>query len=77
MAKWQPKIDEGTAIEIARRECERRGWEWLERVRVRASPPDTWNIRTAVGKRGGNGAFMIDAHTGEVRYATFAGEPSI
>jgi hypothetical protein len=72
MPQGQPEIDESAAIEIARRECERRGWPVIGGVKAWLIDRDEWGVSTGVGFRGCNGSFKIDAHTGEVRMAAFA-----
>jgi hypothetical protein len=60
-----PVISKAEAIKIAKEECEKREWGWLEPIEVKQSRK-TWKIRTNAEARGTIAAFSIDHQTGEV-----------
>ena len=63
-------ISRTQAISIARSECERRQWAWLEPVKAQ-SGDKVWIIHTSWGYRGGNAKISIDRETGEVVKAAY------
>lgn len=62
----RPTITREQALEIARRECERRDLPWQEPVRVMSEFAE-WAVWTHADHRGGNVRVIIDKGTGEVR----------
>lgn len=64
-------INRETAIEIARKRAEENGWRFVEPLEVVYrvgwfGDSKRFEIRTNIGKRGGNAYFVIDAVTGEI-----------
>ncbi|MBE1461850.1 hypothetical protein [Kibdelosporangium phytohabitans] len=66
-----PLVTEERALEVARRECAERGWEWREPVRVTEGLRE-YVIMTNAVARGGNVWMAIDIHTGAVLRASLA-----
>lgn len=64
-------IPEAEALALARAECDRHGWTWLNPVRV-ARHRSTWMIKTNVECKGSNAHVEIDFYTGEVMRSGFA-----
>jgi len=60
-----PAVSREQALDIARRECERRGLPWQEPVRVMSELAD-WAVWTHADHRGGNVRVIVDKGTGEV-----------
>lgn len=58
------------AILIARQECEKRVWPWLEPLKV-VWQHGVWIVHTNWGNRGANAVIRIDAGTGKVIEAKF------
>ncbi len=61
-----PAISKDQALEIARRECEKRGIAWREPVHV-IWEFGNWAVWTHAGHRGGNVRIIIDKMSGEIR----------
>jgi hypothetical protein len=59
------------AIEIAKKECERRGWPWGEPLEIREGRNDVF-IGTNYGVMGGNVGITISLIDGSVKSAGFA-----
>jgi hypothetical protein len=69
LAKLLPaKLTLEAAEQVARAECERRGWPWTEPVSRsrRFSGYRFWTNSKAVGS---NAEIIVDANTGEIRRA--------
>lgn len=65
-----PIISKTEAIRIAKEECDKREWGWLEPIEVKQSRI-AWKIRTNAKARGTIAAFSIDHQTGEVLRAGY------
>jgi hypothetical protein len=59
------------AKRLAREECERRGWQWIEPVFVKRF---FWvyHVMTNASNRGGNVNIWVDARSGRIKDAKFA-----
>jgi hypothetical protein len=64
-------VTKGEATELAKAECERRGWPWTEPVAVLERLAE-YRVWTNSGKRGGNVVIRVDIQTGKIRRATYA-----
>jgi hypothetical protein len=62
------KLTMEAAEQVARAECERRGWEWKEPV-IRRRGLRGYRFWTNAKMRGGNVEIVVDANTGEIRRA--------
>ena len=58
-------ISKEEAVEVARKECERRGIPWLEPVKV-FRHYGNWSVWTHANHRGGNVRVIVDKETGEI-----------
>jgi hypothetical protein len=67
---WQ-FIDKQRACELARHECESKGWDWQEPIFVSEGPTKT-RIMTNSQCRGGNAHILLDARTGAILKSEFA-----
>jgi hypothetical protein len=65
-----PVISKDEAIRIAKNECEKRGWGWLEPVEAKRGRK-AWKIRTNAFSLGTIAVFSIDHQTGEVLRAGY------
>jgi hypothetical protein len=65
-----PIISKDEAIKIAKQECDRRGWGWLEPVEIKQGRK-AWKIRTNAFSRGTIAIFSIDHQTGAVLRAGY------
>jgi hypothetical protein len=61
-----PRVSGPQALELARTECERRGLDWEEPVRVRRRLL-IYEVWTASERTGGNLVVEVDARSGRVR----------
>ena len=59
------------ALRIAKDECERRGWWWVEPAKVWRRGA-VWYVLSGAGGKGCNGSFKIDGTTGGILMAGFA-----
>lgn len=66
----RPSISRDEAIEIARRECEKRGWVWAEPTAVRWGLRK-WTVWTNADGIGSNAVFSINRSSGTVEAARF------
>ncbi len=57
------------ALEIARAECERRGYGWLGPVKVEESLKEYWLLSQA-DRLEGSVSVTVDVHTGEIKNVT-------
>lgn len=57
------------ALELAREEASRQGWDWREPVRIRRKRRD-WEVWTNAKARGGNVLIRISINDGEVTWAS-------
>ncbi len=64
------KVSQSEALVIAQNECRKRGWTWLQPVKVR-SQRGKWIILTNYESRGVNARLVIDQDTGEISEATY------
>lgn len=71
MAKVVKRLTAEEARQIAREECERRAWPWIEPISVQRSL-GSFHIMTNAHQRGGNVNIWVDARSGEVEKAGFA-----
>ncbi len=69
--KSQNSITKEQAIQIAKAECEKRGWTWCEPVSATSRFGGNWKIHTNEGKRGINARFVVDRFSGEVKSAGY------
>ena len=67
----EAQITAEDAKEIARAECEARGWPWIEPVRVSEGLTQFYVV-TNVESRGGNVNIRVSATSGDVIQAAFA-----
>jgi hypothetical protein len=68
----KPKVSRDEALEVARAECQGRGWPWHGRVLVHEGL-SYWHFMTNADFRGGNVNIWVDSRTGVIRKAGFAG----
>lgn len=65
------KITKTEAMQIARQECERRGWPWQEPILIHWGF-FSFTVRTNTQRRGGNVSLRIRKRDGVVVGAAFA-----
>jgi hypothetical protein len=65
-----PRVTRERATEIARAECARNGWSWLEPVGIQEHLR-TYSFWTNANARGGNAYVVVDIHDGRVRRKGF------
>ncbi len=64
-------LDEAALLQVARRECDARGWPWVEPIAINQG---FWlvRIRTNCNSRGGNANIWLGVRDGRISRARFA-----
>lgn len=66
------EINEQRAIQIAKVECEKRNWTWIEPVKV-LTRFSSWEVRTNSKGKGVSARIIIDRKSGKVKKAGYLG----
>jgi hypothetical protein len=67
----KPAISKADAVEIARRVCADKGWQWREPIVV-TEGFRRYHVMTSAERKGGNANIRIDSLTGRVVSAVLA-----
>ena len=65
----EPPVSRERALEIARRECDERGWQWVEPVEA-TERLRHWEVLTRARSRGANVRVHVSKRDGTVLLAT-------